>query len=103
MSNFTKPSEFGTALKRGAYAWPGGYPTFFVTSDGAALCFDCAMSEARRITAAIRDGLKDGWCVEAQDVNWEDSSLYCDHCSNRIESAYAEDEAAGVREGKRQL
>lgn len=21
-----------------AYAWPGGYPLFYVTSDGAALC-----------------------------------------------------------------
>ena len=26
-----------------------------------------------------------------QDVNWEDAELYCDHCSKRIESAYAED------------
>jgi hypothetical protein len=31
--------------------------------------------------------------VEALDVNWEDPSLYCDHCGARIESAYAEVEA----------
>jgi hypothetical protein len=28
--------------------------------------------------------------VEALDVNWEDPDLFCDHCGNRIESAYAE-------------
>ena len=24
--------------KANAYAWPGGYPVYFITSDGASLC-----------------------------------------------------------------
>lgn len=91
--NIKTPADFGRALKQ-PYAWPGGYPTFFITSDGAALCHECAKSEGQRITASIREHSHDGWRVEALDVNWEDASCYCDHCGERIESAYAEDEAA---------
>jgi hypothetical protein len=29
--------EFRETLRAGAYAWPGGYPLYFITSDGAAL------------------------------------------------------------------
>ena len=84
------PADFGKALKA-PYAWPGGYPLFFITADGAALCHACGRKEARQITAAIRDRDRHGgWCVEAQDVNWEDGTMICDHCSGRIESAYAE-------------
>lgn len=83
-----KPSDFGRALKH-PYAWPGGYPTFFITSDGAPLCHDCARKQGRSITSSIRDNSRDGWKVEAQDVNWEDSDLTCDHCGKHIESAYA--------------
>ena len=75
---------------RHKYAWPGGYPLFLVTQ-GAALCVDCGRKHYRQIAYAIMHGLSDGWKVEAADVNWEDPSLFCDHCSKRIESAYAED------------
>jgi hypothetical protein len=60
-----------------------------VTSDGAALCHHCAASE--RASIGTTTGT-DGWCVVAIDANWEDPELYCDHCSGRIESAYAEDQ-----------
>ena len=69
-----------------AYAWPGGYPIYYLASDNGVLCPKCA------------NGYKEGRDTEEQlkpiaaDVNWEDSSLYCEHCSERIESAYAEDE-----------
>lgn len=79
---------------RDKYAWPGGYPMYCITSDGAALCMDCAKSEYRQIAYARHHKLNDGWHVDAVDVNYEDASLYCDHCNERIESAYAEDEAA---------
>lgn len=90
------PADFGRALKRGAYAWPGGYPTYFFTSDGAALCHECGCQECRRIIQSIRGRDNDGWRVVAQDVNWEDASLYCDHCGSRIESAYAENEHKAI-------
>jgi hypothetical protein len=73
------------------YAWPGGYPMFAVTRDGAALCPHCCQTEHRNIGFTYGT---DGWAVEGLDINWEDPELHCDHCGNRIESAYAESEAA---------
>jgi hypothetical protein len=31
----------------------------------------------------------DGWNVTAIAVNWEDTDLYCSHCGEQIEAAYA--------------
>lgn len=90
--NIQTPAQFGKALSQ-PYAWPGGYPLFFITSDGAALCFKCAKKEGRRITDSIRTNCRDGWKVEAVDVNWEDTECFCDHCSQPIESAYGENKA----------
>jgi hypothetical protein len=73
------------------YAWPGGYPMFAVTNDGAALCPKCCASEHRSIGFTYG---ADGWAIATLDINYEDSSLHCDHCGDRIESAYAESEAA---------
>jgi len=81
-------------LIRAKYVFPGGYPMYGFTSDGAALCMDCLRSEYKSIARAIRDDDTDcGWHVFGIDVNWEDASLYCDHCGEFIESAYAEDDA----------
>jgi hypothetical protein len=33
----------------------------------------------------------DGWLLVGDDVNYEDCSLYCDHCNEKIPSAYGED------------
>lgn len=81
-----------------SYAWPGGYPLYFVCEDDGVLCPNC-VSENRSLInrAAIRqcelscDDTQ--WRVVATDVNYEDTSLYCDNCRKRIESAYAEDSA----------
>ena len=73
---------------RDKYAWPGGYPLFLITSDGAALCTDCGKKEYRNIVWAIHNNVSDGWKVEAIDVNWENNELHCDHCNKHIESAY---------------
>ena len=81
------------SVRDGAYAWPGGYPKFWVTTDGGALCHKCVRSEIWQVARSTRDGERDGWAVEGSDCNWEDPCLYCDHCSERIESAYAEDDA----------
>jgi hypothetical protein len=83
-------SDFRKAMRHGPYAWPGGYPCYFVTSDGAALSFAAARQERRNILEAIRDKDNSGWRVVGMDVNWEDSELYCDHTGEKIESAYAE-------------
>ena len=63
-----------------AFAWPGGYPLFYVTDQGSILCPTHASDERNYNDELITD----------VDVNWEDPELYCEH-GERIESAYAED------------
>ena len=76
---------------RQPYAWPGGYPLFAICNDGGCLCKTCAKENAKQIIESTRREYRDGWQVEAIDVNWEDTGLYCDNCSQPIESAYGED------------
>lgn len=87
-------AQIKTALRAGPYAWPGGYPLFFVTQDGAALSFDAAQAEFRNIVWDHLNDASTGWRIAGQDVNWEDSDLYCDHTGARIPSAYAEPDNA---------
>jgi hypothetical protein len=68
-----------------AYAWPGGYPIYYLAADNGILCPKCA--NAYRPELDNEAQLKP---VQA-DVNYEDPSLYCEHCNLRIESAYAEE------------
>ena len=81
---------------RRPWAFPGGYPKYAITSDGAALCPTCCSDNYRAILESIRDypsdqfGYCDGWRVIATDINWEDQYLTCDHCGDKIESAYGE-------------
>lgn len=84
-------AQFKATLRNGAYAWPGGYPLYFICDDGAALCFACGHKEARNILQSIHWKQRDGWRVVATDINYEDTDLYCDHCSKQIESAYGDD------------
>lgn len=90
-SRINTTAEFKATLRAGAFAWPGGYPLFLITSDCAAICFACARKERRNIFDSISNKSNDGWRVVATDINYEDSELTCDHCSKRIESAYGED------------
>ena len=82
--------QLKTVLRSGAYSWPGCYPLFFITSDGAALSFDSVRANFRAVLWSMRNKVNDGWRVVACEANWEDASLYCDHSGERIESAYAE-------------
>ena len=86
-------AQLRATLRNGEYAWPGGYPMFLITSDGAALHFNCAKENYRSISDSIRHKLDDGWRVVACDINYEDGDLCCDDCSKHIESAYAEQES----------
>jgi len=68
-----------------AYAWPGGYPLFYLAADEyghtVVLCPEHANAEADY----------DDDEIVAADVNWEDTELSCEH-GHKIESAYGEDE-----------
>lgn len=87
MTTQSRSLRLADTLSRAPYAWPGGYPLFAITNDGAALCHYCCTTE--RLSIATTTGT-DGWNVISHAVNWEDPDLFCDNCSARIESAYAE-------------
>jgi len=86
-------SQFRQAYRNGPFAWPGGYPLYFITSDGAALSWRAAQYNRRAIIEAISEKENNGWHVIGMEINWEDPALYCDDTGERIPSAYAEDEA----------
>lgn len=76
---------------RQPYAWPGGYPQTLVMADGVYLCHDCTRDNYRLIAeSTVKRGPNDGWRAAGVGVNWENSQLYCDHCGEKIESAYAD-------------
>ena len=82
-------TDFDKALSNGPYAWPGGYPLYFVMADGEAMSFKAAEENADRIREGFTD--KDpSWTPVAFEVNWENGELYCAHSNERIESAYTE-------------
>lgn len=67
------------------FAWPGGYPVYYVTDQSEIAC-------DKHATEILYGEGFDEYIVAA-DVNWEDNSLYCaDNEAHRIESAYAEDD-----------
>ena len=71
-----------------SYAFPGGYPLFYLAADGGVLCPSCVNENL----ALTNDPDDKQWHIVGADCNLEDDSLTCDHCSKRIESAYGEDE-----------
>ena len=75
-----------------AFAWPGGYPIFYLCADGGILCPECANKESAIKEAEENPAYPDfdQWRIVASDINWEDPDLTCDNCSQRIESAYSE-------------
>jgi hypothetical protein len=84
-------ADLKACLRNGRYAWPGGYPMFFLTSDGATLSFEAVRAEFHNVANAIKHKLNDGWRVVGCEINYEDDDLWCAHTNERIESAYAED------------
>lgn len=82
-------SEIKTILRNGPYAWPGGYPIYFVAVDGQSLSFAAVRANWREIVRAhiTRDWVND-WRIYAAEINWEDDNLYCADSGAKIESAY---------------
>ena len=85
MTTQTKSLRFADQLAESPYAFPGGYPKFAITSDGACLCHTCCKTERELIATTTGD---DGWNVVGLDLNFEDDHLLCNHCGEKIESAY---------------
>lgn len=66
----------------------GGYPLYYLCADGFVFCPKCANENLHLTTDADSD-----WCIVATDINYEDTTLRCDHCYESIESAYGEEES----------
>lgn len=60
-----------------AFAWPGGYPIYYLTEEEETVCASCANTETS-------DPAEYGM------VNWEDNDLVCADCGEFIESAYGD-------------
>jgi len=76
-----------------AYAWPGGYPLYYICQDGGTLCPACANGGNGSIAyiSNSSDGIDDAqWHIVGQDVNYEDNLLFCGHCNAQIEAAYVD-------------
>ena len=67
-----------------AFAWPGGYPMFYVDGDGQCLCATCA-------TKSLNDPDEiPSFKPIAYDVYYEGPTMQCDNCNADIESAYGD-------------
>lgn len=80
--------EFFGALKQGPYAWPGGYPLFFICGDGSTLSFSHVLDNKKDYARWIEDGCHDA--IVGVCVNWEDQDLYCEDSGAKIDVAYGE-------------
>lgn len=87
MQNLPRWRDDGTLM---ASTDLGGYPLFYLTADNGVLCpKDANMAEREGLSGDPHDAQ---WNIVAAQINYEDAWLFCDHCSERIPSAYAEDE-----------
>ena len=88
--NITNTKELREAI-RTPYAWPGGYKTIIILSDGEAICHECAKKEYRRLSNSLRNQsphCNDGWYPSFWDAYWEGPPIPCTNCNKPIESAY---------------
>jgi len=92
----TNKVELAAAYKQGPYTWPGGYPVYGLFSDGAYCCWDCFKSEYGSIAESVKDQDRTGWNMVALDINYEDDTAYCEHCSKTLECAYPSEEEVTV-------
>ncbi len=67
-----------------AYAWPGGYPVYYLAADNGVLCPKCANDYKPE-----RDNEEQLKPV-AGDVYYEGPNMQCENCNAEIESAYGD-------------
>lgn len=62
-----------------AYAWPGGYPLYYIDAESNVLCPECAANNDEMAPPVIE-----------YDEHLEGAPLQCNQCSQEIESAYGD-------------
>lgn len=69
-----------------SFAWPGGYPLYYITANGGVICPDCA--NGKNGSEAGDANPDPQWRLVVVDVHYEGEPMACDHCGDEIESAY---------------
>ena len=75
------------------WAWPGGYPLYYVCEDSGILCSQCANDEIEFTSNPEAESM---WKIAAAEINYEDDNLECCHCNKMCESAYGEPDSEGL-------
>jgi hypothetical protein len=91
ISRIETVADLKATLRAGQYAWPGGYPLYFICDDGAAISFDSVKENLAQVIYAIQHGLRDGWRVVGCEINYEDDDLVCEHSGKPILAAYGDE------------
>jgi len=73
-----------------SYAWPGGYPIFYLDRCNTVMCPKCAIAFEEGTAAKDYPYL----APAAAGVHWEGAPIQCNDCGGEIESAYGEIEPA---------
>ena len=89
-SEITSIADLKATLRAGQYAFPGGYPLYFVCADGGCLSFESVRENLREVIEAIKGKHDPQWQVIACEINYENTGLVCDHSGKPIENAYQE-------------
>lgn len=89
--DITNAAELKATLRAGPYAWPGGYPLYFVMSDGESLSYESARGELRQLLDAFQPQGDSQWRVVGCEINYENLDMVCCHSGEPIPSAYGND------------
>jgi hypothetical protein len=74
-----------------AYAWPGGYPIAYITTDCGLLCAACMNDKSNPIKFDTQD--TSGWgVISAMALEAPESDERCDHCNDIIATGWTNDE-----------
>ena len=69
-----------------SWAWPGGYPIFYMDGDGSVLCPNCARTSDE--DPSEDPGFKPIHYAIHYGINYIDTNLYCENCGATIDPAY---------------
>lgn len=73
--------------KVASFAFPGGYPLYYLCADCGVLCPGCVNANLGLIQEASTSNDKQ-WLVVDAGINYQDDVLSCDNCNKLIPSAY---------------
>ncbi len=92
----TNVADLKATLRAGEFAWPGGYQMFFVNRRGEALSFEGVRAHLAEVIEDMQShagaGLTGVGSIVACEINYEDTSLYCELTGKDIPAAYEPDE-----------